>query len=148
MDQRLLFVLHRAARAAVAYTNAVLAERLAISVAQLATLSLLAERPGRSLTEIARELDLNKSAVSGMLSRLERAELIAREPNPRDGRGAHLLLLDRGKNLRKRSQPIFRGVMAELTAGFTPAELDVVLRFLNAIIERCGTTASEEDSDE
>jgi DNA-binding MarR family transcriptional regulator len=148
VDRRLLLQLHRASHAAVSHANAILRQQLGISVAQLGTLSLLVERPDCTLSEIAAVLDLNKSAVSGMLTRLERSELIARRPNPQDGRASLLRLLERGRRVRAKSQPIFGGLMAEMTAGFTPAEIEVVLRFLNTLIERFGTGAGSGESDD
>jgi DNA-binding MarR family transcriptional regulator len=144
MDRRLLFLLQRASRAALARTNARLTERVEISVAQLATLSYVAEQDGCTSTDLAAVLDLNKSAVSTMLGRLERAGLVRREPDPRDARGARLHLTVRGDKTRRDSRPAFRTAIAEMTEGFTPAELDVVLRFLNSVVERCGSAARRE----
>jgi DNA-binding MarR family transcriptional regulator len=144
MDRRLLFLLQRASRAALARTNALLADRVEISVAQLATLSYVTEHDGCTSTDVAAELDLNKSAVSTMLGRLERAGLVRREPNPDDARGTRLHLTARGDKTRKDSRPAFRAAVAEMTEGFTPAELDVVLRFLNAVVERCGNGARKD----
>jgi MarR family transcriptional regulator, organic hydroperoxide resistance regulator len=147
VDRRLLFLLQRAARAAVAHTNVKLRQQLEISVAQLGTLSLLAERPNCTLTDVAAELDLNKSAVSGMLGRLERAELIARTPDPEDGRATRLRLLEPGKRMRLKARPIFRDVMADMLAGFTAEEQAVVLRFLNSVVARFSAdTAAEGES--
>jgi DNA-binding MarR family transcriptional regulator len=132
-------LLHRAAQAAIWYANARLEEHGEGSVAQLATLSYVAERPGCSMTEIAEILDLNKSAVSSMCARLERAGVLRREPNPRDARGALLFSTTDGESIRKRSGVVFRTVMRDLTKGFSSREMDVVLRFLNAVVERCSS---------
>lgn len=114
-----------------------------MSVAQLATLSYVAERPGCSMTEVADLLDLHKSAVTGMCARLERAGLLRRQPNPRDARGVQLFPTLRGERMRERSRPVFRGLMAELTAGFSPDEIEVVLRYLESVVQRCGSAAEE-----
>ncbi len=142
LDRRLLFVLQQATRASIGHANTKLLERADVSVAQLATLSYVAGRPGCTMTDVAQLLDLNKSAVSGMLGRLERAGLVRREPNPRDGRGSLLFSTGTGERVRQRSGPVFRAVLAEMTDGFTPAEIDVVLRFLNALVERFGSDAA------
>jgi DNA-binding MarR family transcriptional regulator len=144
IDRRLLFVLHRASRAATAHANARLVERFGVSLAQLATLSRLAESPGCTMTDIADLLDLNKSAVSGMIQRLERAGLVAREPNAKDARAVRLHLTREGHEARRRAAPVFRTLIAELSEGFGEREVDVVLRFLNAVLERCGAGSSAE----
>jgi DNA-binding MarR family transcriptional regulator len=144
MDRRLLFLLQRGARAALGHTNRKLLERMDISVAQLAALSYVAERPGCSMTQVADLLDLNKSAVSGMIVRLERAGLLRREPNPHDGRGALLYSTAKGERTRAAARPVFRGVIAEMTDGLAAGELEVVLRFLNALVDRFGSEAAAE----
>ncbi|MFC8043335.1 MarR family winged helix-turn-helix transcriptional regulator [Nocardia sp. NPDC057353] len=144
MDDRLLLLLHRASRSAVAYANVALGARLGISLPQLATLSLLSSRPDTTPSRIAKELDLNKSAVTSMVQRLERAELIARSSNDGDGRSTLLHLREPGRRVRTKAAPVFEQVLSELTAGFTAAEIEVVLRFLNTTVERCGSAARTE----
>ena len=141
-DRRLLFLLQRARRAALAHVNARTLDRLGVSVAQLGTLSYLAQRHGCTMTEIAELLDLNKPAASAMLRRLERARLIRREPNPRDGRGTLLFLTAKGERVRLASRPVFQRAMSELIGDFAPSELEAVFRFLNALLERCKPDSS------
>lgn len=144
-DRRFLFVLQRAARAATNHVSSVTLERLGVSVAQLGTLSYVAQKPGCTMTEVADVLDLNKSAASGMLSRLERAELVTREPNPRDGRGACLSLTPKGEQVRAASRSVFRRTMADLTEGVSQAELETTLKVLNLLVARCSEQTSEDD---
>jgi DNA-binding MarR family transcriptional regulator len=145
MDRRLLFVLHRATRAAVGRANARLA-RAGVSVAQLATLSHLGEHPGCTMTDIASLLDLNKSAASGMLRRLERAGLVRREPSPDDARASLFHVTAEGQEARRRAGPTFRAFMSELTGGLRERELDTVLGFLNNVVERCGSETGDHTS--
>lgn len=119
-----------------ARANAQTLEQLGVSSAQLATLYYVAKHPGCSMTEIANLLDLNKSAVSGMVQRLERAEVIRREANPHDGRGSRLLLTARGEAVRAQSLPVVRRLTAELTQGFDEQEQATIFRFLNSIVDR------------
>lgn len=135
-DRRLLYLLQRASRAAIARANTRTVEQLGVSATQLATLAHLAKQPGSTMTDIADLFDLNKSAVSGMLSRLEKAGLVERRPNPKDGRGSLLFLTDRGESVRASAMPLVKRATAELTDGFSAAEVDVIYRFLNAIVER------------
>ena len=139
LDRRLLFVLQRAARSAVARTNSRLAEQLEISVAQLGTLSFIFEHPDCAPSQIADLFDLNKSGVTTMLRRLERAGMIKRTANPQDGRGVLLRITRKGNEVRQASRPVFSSSMSDITAGFTKGEMEIVLRFLNTVIDRCGT---------
>jgi DNA-binding MarR family transcriptional regulator len=128
--------MHRATRMAIAHFDERIVARLGVSTMQLGTLSHLAKNPGTSMTDVAALFDLNKSAVSGMITRLERSGFVRREPNPHDGRGALLFLTKKGERAQAGSRPAFRRAMTELTDGFTEHELDVVIRFLNAVIEK------------
>jgi DNA-binding MarR family transcriptional regulator len=138
VDRRLFFLLHRAHRAVSARAAAELDGALGISVAQLTTLMYVAKQPGCSLTELADLLDLNKSAVTGLVQRMERAGTLVRAANPDDARGSLLYVTPRGDELRERARPLLKKLNADLTAGFDAAEMDTVTRFLNALVERFG----------
>jgi DNA-binding MarR family transcriptional regulator len=117
---------------------------LGVSSSQLAALYYVAKRPGCSMTEVATLLDLNKSALSGLVQRLESAEVLRREPNPRDGRGHMLFVTKKGEATRAQSLPLVRKLTTEMTEGFSAAEVETVLRFLNSLIERYGEDDPEE----
>lgn len=128
--------MHRANRVLAAYVNKRTIELLGVSSAQLGTLYYLAKHPACSATDLASVLDLNKSAVSSMLQRLERAELIARTPNPADARGSLLSLTEKGETVRAQSLAVTRKLSSEITDGFREDEIDVVSRFLASITSR------------
>lgn len=133
MDRRLFFLLYRAHRVVFARASAELDAALGISVAQLTTLMYVAKQPGCSMTELAELLDLNKSAVTGLVQRMERAGTLVRAANPQDARGSLLYVTPRGDELRERARPMIKRLNAELTEGFSAEEMDVVVRFLNAL---------------
>ncbi len=136
MERRLFFLIHRAQRALFAYASAGLDEELGLSVAQLTTLMYVAKHAGCSLTELADLLDLNKSAVTGLVQRMERAGTLRREANPDDARGSRLYVTSRGDDLRARAAPLVRRLQAELATGFDEKEMETVMRFLNTVVER------------
>lgn len=140
MDRRIFFLVHRAHRALSTYASVGLAEALGISVAQLTTLMYVSRHEGCSLSELAELLDLNKSAVTGLVQRMERAGTLRREPNPDDARGSLLYVTPKGHELRERAKPLLRKVNAELTQGFSAQEMETVLRFLNTTVERFKST--------
>ncbi|RYE92724.1 MAG: MarR family transcriptional regulator [Myxococcales bacterium] len=147
VDRRLFLQLHRVNRVVSAHVNRRLLEVLGVSSAQLGTLYHLARQPGCSATDLAGALDLNKSAVSTMLQRLERAGLIAQTPNPRDARGSCLSLTAKGETVRTQSVALTRKLQAEITQGFDEAELDTVARFFGSIIERFGRDSVKGDAE-
>jgi DNA-binding MarR family transcriptional regulator len=143
-DRRLFFLMHRAHRGLLAHVNARTLEELGVSSSQLATLYYVAKHPGCSNTEVANLLDLNKSAVGGLVQRLETAEVLRREPNPRDGRGHMLFVTKKGEAIRQQSLPLIRKLTAEITEGLSPVEIETVFRFLNTLVDRFGDDPEEE----
>jgi DNA-binding MarR family transcriptional regulator len=142
-DRRLFLQMQRANRVLAAYVNKRTQEILGVSSAQLGTLYYLAQHPACSATDIASVLDANKSAVSSMLQRLERAELIQRTPNPKDARGSRLSLTAKGEAVRAQSLAVTRKLTSEITEGFGEDEMDTIARFLASIVERFGRTDPE-----
>jgi DNA-binding MarR family transcriptional regulator len=136
VDRRLIFLLHRAHRAVTARANAAAIAELGVSSAQLGMLYHVAKHPGCTMSDVADLLDLNKSAASGMVQRLERAGLLRREPDPRDGRASRLFVTDKGEAKRVQSLALVRRLTSELTGTFTAAEVEVIYRFLNLIVDR------------
>jgi MarR family transcriptional regulator, organic hydroperoxide resistance regulator len=145
MDRRLFFLFHRAQRALATYASAGLDEHLGISIAQLTTIMYVSKHSGCSLTELADLLDLNKSAVTGLVQRMERAGTLRREANPQDGRGQLLFVTPKGETLRDRARPLLRRLNADLTEGFSEAEMDVVYRYLNTLVARFATEPRKDD---
>lgn len=139
LDRRLLFVLQRAARVALVHANARVGEHMDVSVAQLAALSYIRRHPGCGLTELADLLDANKSAITGIVRRLERAGLVKRAPNPKDARGSLLTTTAKADRLRDKARPVFREVISDMTEGFDEEQIETVLRFLNGIVRRFGS---------
>lgn len=135
-DRRLFFQMHRANRVLTSWVNARTIEEIGVSSAQLGTLYYVAKSPHCSMSDVAAELDINKSAMSGMIARLERAGLLERAPNPDDARGSLLTLTPRGEEVKTKSMSLVRKLQSELTAGFTEKEIDVVARFLASIVEK------------
>ena len=143
-DRRLFFLMSRAHRGLLAYVNSRTVSELGVSGSQLAALYYVAKHPGCSMTEVANLLDLNKSAVGGLVQRLEAADVLRREPNPRDGRGHMLFATRKGEAVRAQSLPLVRKLTAEITDGFTATEVDTIYKFLNALVDRFGDDPAEE----
>jgi DNA-binding MarR family transcriptional regulator len=67
---------------------------------------------------------------------------VKREPSPTDKRASLLSLTAKGAAVHERSAPLIRRATAEMTQGFTSGEMDVVFRFLRAVVDKY---ADEED---
>ena len=139
MERRLFLLMHRAQRALTVYGNAQTHDALGISASQLATLQFVSKNPGCSFTVLANLRDLNKSAVTGLVQRMERDGILRRAPDPADGRASLLFATPKGDEVRARSGALIERLNAELTNGFGPEDVDTVVRFLDALIERCAS---------
>jgi DNA-binding MarR family transcriptional regulator len=137
-DRRLFFLMHRAHRALFLHANSRTTEALGVTMAQLAALYYVAKNDGCSLSDVANVLDMNKSAVTELVRRLERSGVLRREPNPVDARGTKLALTEHGKAVRTQSLPLMRRLTAEVTEGFSEGELAILFRFLDRATERFG----------
>lgn len=147
MERRLFLLMARAHRALTTYGNAQSYSALGISTSQVATLHHVSKQPGCSLTDLANLLDLNKSAVTGLVGRMESAGVVRRAANTKDARASHLFVTAKGEDVRTRSTALIRRLTRELTEGFTPSEVEVVVRFLNTLIERCGGATDDVEAD-
>jgi DNA-binding MarR family transcriptional regulator len=113
-------------------------DALGVTMAQLAAVYYVAKNDGCSLSDIANVLDMNKSAVTALARRLETSGVLRREPNPDDARGTRLFLTEQGRTARTQSLAVMRRLTAEVTDGFSEAEMDIVYRFLNTVVEHLG----------
>ena len=88
----------RAARKIVSYYNRELAP-LGLTAQQLIALGVLIFEEDLSLGQFARRLKMGKAGATTMIQRLEALELVAKEPDPRDGRLNVLKLTDKARKL-------------------------------------------------
>jgi len=144
-DRRILFLLQRAARAALGYANKTTYDALGVSATQFATMMYLAKQPKATMTAIASLFDLNKSGVSGMISRLEREGFVTRTADPEDARSNLVGLTPKGDAVRASTIPLIKRVTAQVSEGFSAAEMEIIYRFLNTVIERCAVGDTDED---
>ncbi|MFD0691897.1 MarR family winged helix-turn-helix transcriptional regulator [Actinomadura fibrosa] len=98
---------------------------LDLSLAQVRLLGILRDRDAEML-QLAAHLGLDKSSVTGLVSRAERRELVRRVPSPRDGRAVLVTLTPRGRRLTRDGEQRIRGAIRALTAGLDQHEQDTL----------------------
>lgn len=76
-------------------------KRHGVTISQWALMNLLWNREGLSQVEIREALSIEGSTVSGLLQRMQKADLIRKSPDPRDGRVMRIYLSDKGKSLEE-----------------------------------------------
>lgn len=136
MDKRLFFLLNRAQHKVFSHVDLVCDERFDISVTQCGVLMFIAKNPGCQAKQVAQAMGLNKSALSGLLNRMEKKQLIERKPCQHDARASLLYSSDKGLEKLALVKPLLAELSQALTEGFSEAEIEVILRFLNRLICR------------
>ncbi|WP_177213144.1 MarR family winged helix-turn-helix transcriptional regulator [Celeribacter neptunius] len=98
------------------------------------TICLLGEAErAMSPKEIGQALGLTSGAVSALILRLDAEKLISRMPNPRDRRGVLISLNTANAAPYLQDYYALHAHYTELTEDFTPAELEVVTRYLEKV---------------
>ncbi|AZT83595.1 MarR family transcriptional regulator [Marinobacter sp. NP-4(2019)] len=134
MDKRLFYLLNIARHRVFKHADQLSEEALGISVTQVGALLLVAGDEGCLLKDLARTLNLNNSALTGLAGRMEQKGLIERRPCEQDGRASRLYLTDLGRRKIDSAKPLITELNERMTEGFTEDEVNVILRFLNRLV--------------
>jgi DNA-binding MarR family transcriptional regulator len=94
---------------------------------------LLGKSPGMSAGDLARELHLDPSTLTGILHRLEERRLIARETDPGDARRLRLSLSTKGKQLVIPGTGTIESAVAKALKGRPAREVNAASAVLTAI---------------
>ncbi|PHY18884.1 MarR family winged helix-turn-helix transcriptional regulator [Caulobacter sp. BP25] len=132
-DRRLIFLLNAGHRRVQRWLEAKMAAKGGLTAAQSGVLFFLGEKDGALIGEAADALDLAPSAMTGLIDRMTKAELVERCADPKDGRAMRLRLTDKGRAAREEAKAALQGIKAQLVEGFTDDEIDVVARWLASL---------------
>jgi DNA-binding MarR family transcriptional regulator len=125
-DQRLYFLLQRAAHRLRTTADRRCLAAAGVTTAQLGALFAVRDEAGITQQQLARTLGLRESAVTGLVGRLTAAGLLVKRPHPREHRAVVLELTDAGTDALRAAQPEIDRFNTELRevlgdAGFTGA---------------------------
>ncbi|MFI7407349.1 MarR family winged helix-turn-helix transcriptional regulator [Streptomyces sp. NPDC049627] len=104
-DQRLFFLLQRAAHQLRTATDRRLLAAAGITTAQLGALFAVRDEPGITQQRLARILGLRESAVTGLVGRLTAAGLLVKRAHPQEHRAVVLELTGDGAAALDAAQP-------------------------------------------
>lgn len=130
----LCFKIGSAARKIQKYYNARYAEH-GITIAQSFILFSLLENNGLYIKNLAERLNLDSSAITGLVDRLEKENLVKREVDPEDRRAFRIFLTEKGKILAETVFPVAEEFNEKLMSDLKKNERDA-LDTLIAKIER------------
>jgi DNA-binding MarR family transcriptional regulator len=117
------------------------------TAAQGGALFVLARQDGATMGQLADALDLAPSAVSGLVQRLEALDWVTRQPCPQDARTQRVWLRPSGRAQLPPLREAIARVNAQLTAGFSEAELQTVARWLTHVQQLRPDPSSEAPHD-
>ncbi|MEL7974326.1 MarR family winged helix-turn-helix transcriptional regulator [Isoptericola sp. F-RaC21] len=95
----------------------------------------LADHPGATIGEVTTALQASPAGASGLLARMERADLVRRHADPDDRRTVRLDLTPAGAAALHDARAALDDLNDRLTDGFSPDELAVVARWLEHVTD-------------
>jgi MarR family transcriptional regulator for hemolysin len=126
VDRRLFLLIEIAARRLHRDADARLAGVAGVSASQAAVLFLLLRRGERRMGAIGETLALGAPAVTGLVSRMEKAGLVVKRRASADRRGALVDLTEAGRQTAERADTVLRGFNAELAERLGEEAADTV----------------------
>lgn len=96
-------------------------------------LSLVTHNPGITSRQLCTTLGILPPNLVGMVNALEKRNLIARQPHPRDGRAMGLHLTAAGQKLMRDAEKTAAQLEADAAGKLSPAEVKTLIRLLQKI---------------
>ena len=106
--------------------------------AQVWALSVIRDRPGLGVNDLARALDVRQPTASNLVKSLTEQGLIEVRKDGRDRRAVHLHALPAGNRLLRRAPGPFTGVLPEALAGLDAQTLERLEQDLMVLITALG----------
>jgi DNA-binding MarR family transcriptional regulator len=117
-----------------------------LTAAQYNVLNVLAgSDEGMSQRELGEVLVVDRSNVTGLLDRMEKAGWVKRSDDPRDRRVYRVSLTAAGRQLWRRVNPLYVESVARVTEGVSEARLKSGLALLNAMEKAAKSAVREEE---
>jgi len=113
-------------------------KRAGLGGAQVWALSVVRDRPGIGVNDLARALDVRQPTASNLVKALAEQDLIEVRKDERDGRAVMLHLRPAGARVLRRAPGPFTGVLPEALATLDPATLERLEQDLAVLIQVLG----------
>ena len=122
--------------------NAALAQ-MELTSAQGRVLGYLArQKQPPCAKDIEEEFHLSHPTVSGLLSRLEKKNFIAFQPDEKDGRCKRIVISDKGLRCHERIYHVIQENEQRIVRGFSREELEQFARLLARAVENMGSQSN------
>ena len=104
---------------------------------------LLGRTPGMSAGQLAAELHLDPSTLTGILQRLEGRHLVQREKDPRDARRLRLSLTRRGHTFDAPAPGTIESALARAMQSRSPREVVAARGLMQAVAEELAAVSDQ-----
>ena len=135
-DRRYIWLLGRAQRRLHRHLEQRAEEHAGISVVQAGALFALQRQDGAISSELAGQLDIAPSAMTGLADRMLRAGLLERRVDEQDKRINRLWLTEHGRAVADIAKTELAPLNQTLAEGFSDEDMQVVSRWLTAVAQR------------
>jgi DNA-binding MarR family transcriptional regulator len=140
-DDRLIFLLGHARHRLYLALDQALLDRAGVTTAQAGAIFYLMSHDGCLLSQLSRGLMLDKSAITGLVDRMENKRLLASRDDPSDRRAKRVYLTRAGRDAAARALPVVKEQNRAIKRGFSRTEIESFSRILRTIIDRFGGKA-------
>jgi DNA-binding MarR family transcriptional regulator len=113
-------------------------KKAGVAGAQLWALSVIRDRPGLNMTDLAHAMDVHQSTASNLVKTLIERELVAGQKEGADRRTVQLHLLPAGAKVLRRAPGPFTGVLPAALANMDPGTLARLDKDLGELIAALG----------
>jgi len=135
-DERFIFLIGQAQNRLFTRLDQALMKAGEITTVQSGLLYYLLEHEGCLQNELSRALLLDKSAITGLIDRLEGKGLVARRRTVADRRAMNIYLMEEGKTATRRCLAVTREFNDAIKEGLSREEIDTFSMILQRIIGR------------
>ncbi|HPC02516.1 MAG TPA: MarR family transcriptional regulator [Syntrophales bacterium] len=136
-DDRLIYLLSMAQQTMKDYTNAALSKAgVELTMTQAGILFLLKHKDMRTMSELGEVFDIDNSAVTRLVDRLEKNGIVERQTAPGDRRAYLVHMTPKGLDSLEKAKKIIMSVNEDLRKGFTAEEVEAYKKILRSILER------------
>lgn len=105
-------------------------------------------RDGMPQTDLARDLDVGKVTVGGLIDRLEAAGHVVRQPDAVDRRAKRIVVTEDGRRVLKQMVAVGQSLNQIILAGLSPEGIEVTERALSVMKDNIRQgTADRDDAD-
>ena len=133
-SKRVVWLLRRLIRADNLYTRA-LSKRYHVSSSQLACIIALHDHGPMPLSQVAKEILVDSSTVTGLIDRLERKGFVERSRSSLDRRIITVSLTETGEKLARNAPSLLQHQMTEGLKRLPLGEKDVIIQGLTSLTE-------------